>query len=125
MTSYQMIIHLAASACTQHQTKRCSYQTNLRVFVISRYRDGLAISTVFLNPPCDLELFGCVHRLFRQRLGVDGLARLVKENKVIGRERLDYLFPGRINVVIDLRGRRLGVFTHSGTKEATNASNIK
>ena len=120
-----MIIRLTTSACTQYQTKRCSYRTKLRMVVIGRYRDGLAISTVFLNPPSDLELLGCVHRPFRQRLRVDGFARLVEENKVIGRERLDYLFPGRINVVVNFRGRHLGVFTHSGTEEATNASNIK
>ena len=87
------------------------------MFVIGGYRDGLAISTILLDPPCDLELLGRVDRFFRQRLGIDNLARLIEENEIIGNERLDYLPSGRVNMIVDLRRRRLRVFAPRGPRK--------
>ena len=56
ITSYWTVVCLTTTPRLQHQMKCCLDWADLRMFVVGRYRDGLSVARILLDPPSALEV---------------------------------------------------------------------
>ncbi len=85
--------------------------------------DSLAVLTVLLYLPCDLNKVSLVKRVHCQCF--DDSSTLVVEDVIVANKGLDHLVARRVSMIIDLVLGGLSVFTQSRTNVTAERHNVK
>ncbi len=99
--------------CTQDDTQRTTDRAYLGVIDVRGQSDSLAVLTVLLYSPCDLNKVSLVKRVHCQCF--DDSSTLVLEDVIVGNKGLDHLVARQISVIIDLVLGGLSVFAQTRT----------